>query len=670
MKSFLIATLLFSALLFQCAEKMAGITDETSTGTASVYMPGGGEPAKGATVSLFAQKDTSRIPRFLTKTNNEGQFTVTNLSDGVYNLLASKDTLVAYQGEVYVIMGKGTFKNDTLEKQGTLTGKIFIQPNDDPRNIIVNVAGTNIWSNVNIDGQFTLKKLASGEYTLALIPALPQMSGYVMTFVTISVKGGVNDTLKSDLELLYTGVPVVKGLKGSYDTLNNTVSLTWNKPAYRRINSYVVYRGQVQDGLRTNFEICGQITDTFFTQEPIFVESNEKFIKYEYRVAVENNDNVIGTTFESVVVSAINPSYVKQLFSNDTIITYLNLPCTLKVQLTTKSLGSPVNYEWDIGTTGAFASGDSDTVITVSDPTPNKKAACRVSGINGRSYSDTISFTPAILCEKIGAPLDLKENNIYAVNLRGNVMVFDGNKNLWKTSDFKSWEKISDPFPFKAHVRTVSFNNKLVTVDTAGNVWVSEDGKLWDTLKDVKITNAISMFNLGSNVWVIQHDWMSRINPNDPYPADGGVYTVMTSVNLTTWSKYGPPENLYPFSYTEPNWFGTTTDSVIWCFTRFGTGNKAFTTKDMKTIEEKGIIESSGDLPLVSGVWLLFRNTFYSFGKSSYYSSDLLSGWNKIALKNNPFDNDDSNWRTACVVLNEIPYLINKNGAFKVVLAK
>jgi len=312
---FLVAALLF----FTCTkDKLAGTVSDTDTGkSAMVYNPDF-TPAVGATVKFFEINDTTRTPALRTSTDSKGRYSYKGLAKGTYNIIASDDSLLSYQDSAYVSTDTAYIHPDTLEKPGSVTAIVGVQPNDDPRTVTVQVLGTNIFSNVDENGKFTLAPLAKGTYNVRLITTLPN---YTPTYTTLTARSSKNDTLQDTLWMTYTGIPVVLGLKVSYDTVNGVVSLYWGKNPYKDFQTYMIYRdmyGTVQPSsaaIAINNDTS--FVDTIFKRnlssgQFSFFDTND--YHYIYRVAIRNNSIEIGKPYKDVSIIAASPTKVTTTF--------------------------------------------------------------------------------------------------------------------------------------------------------------------------------------------------------------------------------------------------------------------------------------------------------------------------------------------------------------------
>ncbi len=653
MKKIILTAVTIALMSMQCSDKIAGTNDETVTGTACLYMPDGKQAAIGATITLYKAGDTSRTPRYLTQTDTKGNYQINKLPDGVYNILAGKDTLVAYQDSIFVIQGKGSFRTDTLENQGTLSGWIKVQPSDDPRNVIVNVTGTNLWTNVNPDGKFTLGKMASGKYTIALIPMQPAMSGYVITFYSATARGGVQDTIRNALEVTYTGIPVVNGLSGSYDTLNGIMKLHWSKPvpSYKQFREYVIYRGEVSAGQTTGFREYAIATDTFFIDTQEFLNENEPTHKYEYMVAIRNKLLETGVKYESIVIESVNPLSVRQLFWDKEKIAYLNVPCTLSAKASEPVFGDSITYEWDIGNSGIFHKSKADTVITNTTFDDNLLCICRITSKNGRHCQDTISLHTGISWEKVSEPFDKNIGySMKSIEHNNRLFIFTAN-GIWVSSDRVIWEKLSTSFPGRLGNNDVTFyNDKMITIDTLGRLISSTDGKIWDTIAtEKKFPKGIHMlFPFKNDLYIFE-------------PDSNSIYTdLIKSSDLTHWSSI------------ESDCFNGTsgrlmfkTDSSMICFFNDGGGTYSVKkTYDLQTSRVKNLMYSDPEMDLYrnsSGV--LYKDYYILIGSKMSYSLDGMNNWRMLA-GNSPIKGNSIYLNNVTVFKDHI-FIINGDGVFR-----
>jgi len=196
---------------------------------------------------------------------------------------------------------------DTLGAPGSIRGVVRLQPGDDARTVFMLFLGTNIWATPDDStGRFTAANMAGGTYRVRILTTLDL---YVPKDTVLSVTAGKVDTLPHDIVLQYTGIPVPNGLKISYDTLKQIVTLTWNKPTTgRTVAGYDIYRKR-QDS--TSFvKIAGVVADTVYKDSTAIQDQT-----YEYRVTMMDSN---GT--EGVKSAAVSIKVVGALILTDSII--------------------------------------------------------------------------------------------------------------------------------------------------------------------------------------------------------------------------------------------------------------------------------------------------------------------------------------------------------------
>jgi hypothetical protein len=602
----------FLSLFFfvTCSRQVANTTDETVTGIKAMIQYEDGTPVNGATVKVFEVSDSTRTPASVSVTDATGKYIIDSLPKGTYNIWAQKDTLVSFQDSVY-ISANSTIGEGTVLPEGSFTGIIGMQPSDDPRSAYVQILGSEKFSNiVNIDGSFTLNGLATGNYNLRIWTT---KLNYTPTFFQVAARSGYHVTLKDTLWLIYTGIPVVTGLKATYDTLNGLVRLSWNKPAFRDLQDFVIYKDLFTSTGRTKLPFV--ILDTFFVDtvykvfntgpvysQYFFFDTNDCHLKY--RVAARNNSDQEGETYKFVDIVAVSPTRVQTAFYstvfhigkgfltdsasiNDSLryivllynqtralrrITWTDLsknsmvrsksldttsgyaPDTLKYSWATMGkkglecavtdmagtvqkdtvfvsivkddptdslaatpeviartdtirlhadaydkFGRIVKYEWDLGNTGTFASGNSDTFYIAPNEFTSIGFSVRVTDDDGNSVIDTITKQISLKFQEAtanaGYPLRVG-NTCLAFNDKMWVIGgYNGRKymnDVWYSTDGTTWSQATDSAGFSPRYghSSVVFDNKMWVIGGSSNtisqndVWYSTDGVTWKQATD------------------------------------------------------------------------------------------------------------------------------------------------------------------------------------------
>jgi hypothetical protein len=307
-------------LFFSCTEnKISGTVSDTDTGRVATIYNTDHTPAPGATIKIFEVNDTTKTPRLQLITDQSGKYSLKGLSNGVYNVFAEKDSLVAFQDSIQILTDTALIKDDTLETPVSLKGIVGLQPNHDPRSVTVQVVGTDIYSNVDESGNITLNKIASGKFTLKLATTLKD---YTTTYKKVNVNVNTPDSLTDTLWLIYTGIPVIESISGTYDTLNGVVKLSWITTKYRDFQDYLIYR-DYSDSLKLSTSPIAVTADSFYCDTIFnknlqsgrfsFLDSND--YRFKYRVKIRNNSLDEGQSYKYFNIVAASPLKVSTTIS-------------------------------------------------------------------------------------------------------------------------------------------------------------------------------------------------------------------------------------------------------------------------------------------------------------------------------------------------------------------
>lgn|GEM_PF-3572621 len=280
-----------------------------------------GAPAVNAHVRVlpvdFAPDSTSTdTAGLVVRTNASGRYVVSGAPEGYYSVVAQVGTEAAFRDSVLVTGASVTVPGDTLRAAGSITGRVGLQPHHDPRTAVVQILGTNFYSNVGADGGFTLEGVPKGRYRLRVNVLLAQ---YTPLYLEVVVGEGRHDTLPTVLTPFYSGIPVVAGLQAGPDTVS-VARVRWSAVSYPAFQAYRVYRdapgslspsnlvATIENPLDTTF------TDTVFAlrygQSPgadqyPFTDTVSR--SFRYRVIVVNKSSQSGLAFGYASAHVIAP---------------------------------------------------------------------------------------------------------------------------------------------------------------------------------------------------------------------------------------------------------------------------------------------------------------------------------------------------------------------------
>jgi hypothetical protein len=299
-----IVLLLTEVLLFNCVSNypdQAGNISQTGNGmVAGVIHNAGGSYAKNIGVHIRKKSflpDASRLglakrlaDTASVMTNDSGRFAFdTTIALGTYVIEAANGTNGVLIDSV-VIKSKDstiTLPPDTLKPMGVIKGKITLPEGGDPSKVFVLAYGIDRAAHVQSDSTFTFPDLAEGTYTLKLFSTINN-SGVIDTG-KIKVTAA-ETTAVGTINLDSIIIPTPKNLSFSYDTLNQLVTLTWNRYDTALVKGVNVYRSNT--GPDSAFPAPlnrNPVTDT------VFVDSTgEQDLAYDYRIAAVGKNGVEG----------------------------------------------------------------------------------------------------------------------------------------------------------------------------------------------------------------------------------------------------------------------------------------------------------------------------------------------------------------------------------------
>lgn len=407
-------TLMLLFIIIGCSldDKITGTVDETDTGIVAMLYNPDGSPAVGATIKIFKVTDTTKTPASEVISDVNGTYSLGGLAKGTYNVYAVKDELVAFQDSINVLKDTVIIEDDTLETPTNISGIVGLQANHDPQTVTVQVLGTDIYSNVNEDGYFTLNRMAKGDFTLKLSTI---QQNYTTRYENLTIDADTPDTLSDTLWLKYTGIPVVEGLTATYDTLDGAVTLSWRGTKYRDFQDYLIYRDYF-DSLNMSSKPIAFTDDTVF-YDSIFDKSktsgtlsfsDTNDYHFKYRVTVRNNSQEEGLSYRYTGIIAASPVQVKTeitvtsyhikkgIISNSSSINdSIRFIITLSNQ--TRKLSEIKYTELDGDSIIRIATIDStqqseDTLDYLWETTGEKKIEVAVLDLAGTVWKDTVIF--------------------------------------------------------------------------------------------------------------------------------------------------------------------------------------------------------------------------------------------------------------------------------------
>ena len=345
-----ISAVIITGFYFVCGRNPITGTG-TQTGnpvTSMVYNPGG-SPAANAKVSFYYYNNDPRPgqstgPADSTITDSSGNYSIT-LDTGTYNVFAQGDSGLAFQDSIGASGGSSLHPPAcTLKTPGTIGGIVELEQNGDPRTVYILFLGTYSYTTPDdASGGFISEPIAAGKYRVRILTTLPDYDVMDTSFI---IRPGVDSLIPETLILKYKGIPTPENFVVSYDTLNETVILSWDMPDTSLISGYNVYRsikGQ-------NFSLVTQTplpdTQTAFQDNNGIVIGNV----YEYRVVSRTSAGIESRMidFDADTALIVSRSLVSTSFSwyaPDTTSIYDTVSVSLCFSNPTRKI---ITLEWYI----------------------------------------------------------------------------------------------------------------------------------------------------------------------------------------------------------------------------------------------------------------------------------------------------------------------------------
>ncbi|MBW8886626.1 MAG: hypothetical protein JF616_02615 [Fibrobacteres bacterium] len=313
--------------------------DSAATVPRGTIRDGDGHAVEGAEIRVFpigylpqagdalAKTADPGSQAFRARTDAEGHFALPALTPGLYNVLAMRSGDVSLRDSVFLPSQVGI--EDTLRAPASLSGRVELQPGDDPRGFAVQVVGLPYRVGLDTAGTFSLTGLPAGHLRLRV--ARDGASDYLEGNLEVTLVAGRGKSLEDPLSPVYLGVPAVRGVKAIMDTATGVVTLTWSRPNSPLIDHYVIVRENAP--LNPYNPYWFNVDDTVFNDtlfpmartglpnpqtglpDPSAVYRDSSVAKVQYRVAAAGINDLNGPFAERIKVEAPQPWTVTTLFS-------------------------------------------------------------------------------------------------------------------------------------------------------------------------------------------------------------------------------------------------------------------------------------------------------------------------------------------------------------------
>jgi hypothetical protein len=320
-----------SAIILACVSPNGnGGTDTGNARVTGIVYNADGSRAGGAAISFIpaSQDPTSSggNPLFAATTDDTGGYRFDSLPADTYNALGSGQGNYSFIGAIKIGAARISVPACTLLAPGSVSGVIRLQPGDDPRTVLLLFIGTSIWAvPTDLSGNFSVQNLAQGTYRVRILTTLNR---YIPMDTSFTIRSGVDTVLPKPLQLsvLYSIIPVPFGLQATYDTLHQTVSLSWNRINSPAVPGYCIYRKNVDLNTILAPLTTTLITDTFYRDTTC-----ASGYTFEYKLCCVDTSDVQGGLSSGISIMAA-PRYL--------VTTYLQMSEIGTVNDTTSILDS------------------------------------------------------------------------------------------------------------------------------------------------------------------------------------------------------------------------------------------------------------------------------------------------------------------------------------------
>ncbi len=249
-----------------------------------IYQSDGKKPASGAKVYVRPKVATPNTDSSTTTvTDANGAFSITTLDTGLYVVEAEMDLQKSFKDDVHIFNSDSTAKiADTLQATGSIKGIVHLSEGGDPRKVLILTSGLGRVFSPDTNGLFVMESMAAAEYDLRFLPTI---SNY-QVLDTLNILVNPNEVTNLDtLHISYSGLPSVRSLSVTIDSLFQKVILSWNRSESENFYGYRVYRKELNE-----------ITETLMTgsksEDTTFIDSTVLEGKYIYNVVtVDQNGN-------------------------------------------------------------------------------------------------------------------------------------------------------------------------------------------------------------------------------------------------------------------------------------------------------------------------------------------------------------------------------------------
>jgi len=466
-----------------CSMNIAGNVDETDTSIAG-FVSYSGQPVPGATVKIYNYRDTLGEAIDSMITDNDGNYDVSGIENGVYSVWAETDSSVFFRDSVNITNSYVT--TDTLVMPRVIRIPIKVEEQHDPRIVEAHILGTHIYPVVDEGSHLTLVKIPSATFPIRLTTS---NSDYTPRTWDVVITADSPDTLKDTLDMTYTGVPVVTGIEAVYDTLSGVATIQWDRTAFNRFSRYEIYRDR-ENAPSLSTDPIASVTETFCLDTLSHNISGGQELatgRYIYRVKIRSLDERVGISFHTASIDFVDPKEAVNLLPDTTLT--MSLHRAQSIPLTVPGwLGDTVTgeYRYD-GKTGVIDNPELFDLSITDGYHRSSAFVVTLNGSNGRSLTDSIDLEVIGEWRKLAVSPGFDGHYTTPVEMNGVVYTTVHQPNglllLSSADSCKSWSELNSSvvtsYDSSRASNVIVFQDRLWIIDGNGELFSSISGVSW-----------------------------------------------------------------------------------------------------------------------------------------------------------------------------------------------
>jgi hypothetical protein len=285
--------------LFLCTTaNVAGNSSQTPNALVGTLLePDGKTPARNVKVNIRPKNTLATAgsnDTASTMTGNSGEFAFdTSLAGGIYVIEVTSGGNALFIDSIHIVKNAhtDTLPAATLKPAGAIRGVVSLIDGGDPSEVYVLAFGIDRFAEVQHDGSFIFYPIAEGNFDLRLITGLPDYNTLDKNNVEV-VAAETTDI--GMVQLPYTGFPVPSGIKSSFDSVSQTITVTWSRSDTALVKHYLITKKLLWGNTTLKRQI--PMYDTSYS-EKIDLTNN---VRWEFQIAGVDKNGLDGPMSDTV----------------------------------------------------------------------------------------------------------------------------------------------------------------------------------------------------------------------------------------------------------------------------------------------------------------------------------------------------------------------------------